>query len=214
MLRQLCPSCQKRLRVPDHAPGHRVQCPACEYIFVWPAGPKAVQPPVGSRTATLPAPSDEEDSLDVGQPTVASEPPAPAPGPGDADEAREHRVPAWRAGPGSSTKGPVRPTSTALVVLAVAIPLIGAVGGMILVVRNWKEGVTERLLGPVFMAVGLFTMMAAALDWDWFTEIFSQRLGQYVNRTGLRIVSAVFGLLVIVMGVLGAVGVMDLRGRQ
>ena len=28
-----CPACQKKMSVPDHAMGRRVQCPACEHVF-------------------------------------------------------------------------------------------------------------------------------------------------------------------------------------
>src|SRR5262245_7345022 len=69
-----CPSCARKLRVPDELLGHQVKCPTCETTFEAAvngsaAGPRAEPPP-------LPAPPRE------------SPPPLPKEGPAGRDEER------------------------------------------------------------------------------------------------------------------------------
>jgi hypothetical protein len=63
-------------------------------------------------------------------------------------------------------------------------------------------------LGLACMAIGLFTVIAAAMDWGWFMNHPKARLVCGIcGRGGARIFYVVLGAAFIVVGVLFATGV-------
>jgi hypothetical protein len=65
--------------------------------------------------------------------------------------------------------------------------------------------------GVVIMAIGLFPIAASVLNWEWFftarkARFFVDKLG----RNGARVWYGVLGLAVMVLGLLGALGIVDL----
>lgn len=216
MLRMGCPSCEKRLRVPDDTAGRRIKCPSCGHTFVGSAAPSkgdadADRQPAAARIAAAPAAKADIGGAPAERPVRLIRRTA-APDTDEDDPILEASQPAQRVGRKTSEDEP-RPASTATIATAIAVPVIGAVAGMVLVALNWKDGATERLLGPLFIGLGLFAVIVAVLNWHWYMELFAQRATQYVNRTGLRILYVGAGLLIVVMGALGALGVIDLRRR-
>src|SRR5262245_54635042 len=81
-----CPSCQRKLRVPDELLGKRVQCPTCSMTF------EAAEPaivPVSVVAPPAPAPAEQHVQLALDDEPPALPAPAPvsparrAPGPGN-----------------------------------------------------------------------------------------------------------------------------------
>ena len=63
-------------------------------------------------------------------------------------------------------------------------------------------------IGLLFVALGVFTALAAALDWDWFMEDRkAQFLVRLFGRGGARIFYALLGFGFIVLGAFVAAGV-------
>jgi hypothetical protein len=77
----LCPSCQRRLTIPDQYAGQPMKCPMCNNAFTAPA----LAPVPGAATYTppppAPPPAPSGDALAAGAPPQAA--PAPLPPPGD-----------------------------------------------------------------------------------------------------------------------------------
>lgn len=65
--------------------------------------------------------------------------------------------------------------------------------------------------GLLFAGAGVFTLVAAMRDWDWFMNARKARfMVALLTRTGARIFYGALGLALLVLGVLGAAGVVDL----
>lgn len=56
-----CPSCHRKLRVPDDLLGRQVECPSCECTFTAAGGEVRGEPPVGEEPAPSRRPSPEEE---------------------------------------------------------------------------------------------------------------------------------------------------------
>ena len=66
-------------------------------------------------------------------------------------------------------------------------------------------------IGLFFIAGGLFSMAGAICDWEWFINSRKARpLVKLISRGGARIVYGVLGLALIVGGVLGMMGIIDM----
>jgi hypothetical protein len=66
------------------------------------------------------------------------------------------------------------------------------------------------LMGLFFTASGVFTISAAAMNWDWFMNhrkawLFVKLLG----RQGARLLYGVIGISLVVLGILTLTGVID-----
>ena len=63
-------------------------------------------------------------------------------------------------------------------------------------------------IGLLFVALGVFTALAAALDWDWFMEDRKARfIVRLFGRGGARMLYALLGFGFIVLGAFVAAGV-------
>jgi hypothetical protein len=68
-----------------------------------------------------------------------------------------------------------------------------------------------HLIGLVFVAVGLFAIAGAALQWSWFLgHRKAQAMTKLLGRTGTRVFYCVLGLALIVFGVLMAAKVIPI----
>ena len=65
--------------------------------------------------------------------------------------------------------------------------------------------------GLLFVAAGAFSILGAVCDWDWFMNARKARsLAKLLTRNGARSFYGVLGLLLVVLGVLGATGIVDM----
>ncbi len=65
-------------------------------------------------------------------------------------------------------------------------------------------------MGWVLIAAGLFSICGAASDWDWFMN--SRKAALFVtlfHRTGARVVYALIGIGISVVGVLAVMGMIS-----
>jgi len=66
--------------------------------------------------------------------------------------------------------------------------------------------------GLVFVAIGALSMLGGIFNWDWFMNSRKARtMVKLLSRTGARIFYGVLGLALVVFGVLGTVGVIELQ---
>ncbi len=66
-------------------------------------------------------------------------------------------------------------------------------------------------LGLMFVALGAFSMLGAICNWDWFMNARKARfVVKILTRKGARIFYGVLGLAIVVLGVLGTVGIIDM----
>ena len=64
-------------------------------------------------------------------------------------------------------------------------------------------------LGLILVAAGLFSICGAAFDWDFFINSRKARFFvSILGRTGARIVYAVLGLVIVVLGALITLGIL------
>jgi len=63
--------------------------------------------------------------------------------------------------------------------------------------------------GLIFVAAGLFSICGAVFDWDFFINNHKARLFVFLfGRTGARIVYAVLGIALMVLGILITLGIL------
>lgn len=224
-----CPSCSKKLRLPDDAMGRRIKCPACGTAFTATEGAEKVKPTSAAKPVRATAPHEENDEeISAAKPAkTARRPPPPEVDPEDEVEDRPRKKARGPAEDREEDDEDDRPRqrgkkkkeqpkqNLGTTVAGFSVPFLGAIAGVIVVFMTWKEGASyERLLGPLFMGIGLFMMMAAILNWDWFMQFWSSYSAQMLGPIGLRIMYVMLGLLIVAMGVLGAMGVIDLRTKN
>jgi small neutral amino acid transporter SnatA (MarC family) len=66
------------------------------------------------------------------------------------------------------------------------------------------------MAGLIVIAMGLFSLLGAILDWDWYMNHRKARfIVKILGRKGARIFYAILGLGLIVLGVLLALGIVD-----
>ena len=66
-------------------------------------------------------------------------------------------------------------------------------------------------LGLIFVAAGVFSILGAICNWDWFMNARKARsVVSLLTRGGARIFYGILGLLLVVLGVLGATGIIDM----
>jgi len=69
-------------------------------------------------------------------------------------------------------------------------------------------------LGLILIAGGVFSVLGAALDWDFFMESRKARLFVgMLGRNGARVFYGILGTGIAVFGTLGVMGVVDLSSR-
>ena len=67
-------------------------------------------------------------------------------------------------------------------------------------------------LSILFILGGLFATAAAVFNWDWFMNARKARfMVKILTRNGTRIFYGLLGLALIVLGILGLTGVVDLQ---
>jgi hypothetical protein len=106
----LCPSCQRKLTIPDHFAGQMAKCPMCNNTFTAPELPAA--PAAGFVPAPPPPP---HGPAGVAPALVIGPAPGPVDGPGTAAPPPPvHDLPAWEVAPtGASTPLPAVPPAEA-----------------------------------------------------------------------------------------------------
>ena len=63
-------------------------------------------------------------------------------------------------------------------------------------------------IGMVLVAAGLFAIIGAVLDWDWYmNHRKARRISAILGRNGARIFYVIFGLGMSVLGVLITLGI-------
>jgi Immunity protein 17 len=68
-----------------------------------------------------------------------------------------------------------------------------------------------NLFGLALAAMGVFSILAAVCDWDWYMNARKARfLVKILTRTGARVFYVILGIGLVVLGVLGTLGVVDL----
>jgi len=68
-----------------------------------------------------------------------------------------------------------------------------------------------NLFGLAFVAIGVFSILGAVCDWDWFMNARKARfLVTILTRNGARVLYMILGVALVVLGVLGILGVVDL----
>ena len=83
-------------------------------------------------------------------------------------------------------------------------PLIGSV-------RHKKETTVVNPLGLIFVAAGVFSMLGAIYNWEWFVNARKARfVVKLLTRNGARIFYGVLGLAIAVLGLLGTMGIVDM----
>ncbi|MBT3379949.1 MAG: hypothetical protein HN742_03050 [Lentisphaerae bacterium] len=66
-------------------------------------------------------------------------------------------------------------------------------------------------IGLIFIAAGAFTMAGAICDWDWYMNSRKARFFvSILSRNGARIFYGLLGLAFVVVGVLAAMGIIDM----
>lgn len=71
------------------------------------------------------------------------------------------------------------------------------------------------IMGLLFAAGGIFSICGAALNWDWFLE--SRKARFFVNvfgRNGARVIYAVLGAVLVVVGILMALGIVSSERKR
>lgn len=67
------------------------------------------------------------------------------------------------------------------------------------------------IFGLFLVAIGIFALFGALFNWDWFMNSRRARLFvRLLSRNGARIFYAVIGLSLVVLGLLGTLGIIDL----
>jgi len=69
-------------------------------------------------------------------------------------------------------------------------------------------------LGLLFVAIGVFAMLGAICDWEWFMNSRKGRgMSKLLTRTGARILYTLIGLVLVILGTLGTLGVIDMTPK-
>ncbi|MFW6170479.1 MAG: immunity 17 family protein [Planctomycetota bacterium] len=64
------------------------------------------------------------------------------------------------------------------------------------------HGHEDLFVGTAAVVLGLFLIVCAVSDWDWYYSVHTARwLGHRLGRRGARIVHALLGVVLIVLGV-------------
>lgn len=70
-----------------------------------------------------------------------------------------------------------------------------------------EESVMMIVMGLVFAAIGLFSLMGAVMNWDWY---FNNRRARGVvaifGRNGARIFYGILGVFIMAIGAVAAIG--------
>jgi hypothetical protein len=191
----LCPACDKKLKINDSALGKKIKCPACGDVF----DTSASTAPKPARQAKKSTPAQNELDQDDDDSGHESDDDLPRP-----KKKSKEKI----------AKGSDKPAG-ALMAVAVAVPMLGAIAGLIIIWLTWQPGAgLQRLMGPLFMAGGLFCLLASAFNWEWFMAFWSENAAAKLGNGGLRLMYVAIGIGLLTMGVLGAMGVIDLRSRR
>ncbi|MGH7138294.1 MAG: immunity 17 family protein, partial [Pirellulales bacterium] len=71
------------------------------------------------------------------------------------------------------------------------------------------------ILGLILAAAGIFSICGAAFNWDWFIESHKARFFVATfGRTGARIFYAILGIVIVVIGVLMALGLVSSERKR
>ncbi|MGE3803476.1 MAG: immunity 17 family protein [Gemmataceae bacterium] len=67
---------------------------------------------------------------------------------------------------------------------------------------------SESVLGVLFCAIGLFSIVSALGDWDWFMNHWRARLFvQLFGRNGARVFYVILGVAIFGLGILFSTGI-------
>ncbi len=70
---------------------------------------------------------------------------------------------------------------------------------------------TNWILGGVFIASGLFSLIASIKNWNFFFQGFKTRwITSIIGRNGARIFYGILGIAIIIVGLLAFIGRIDL----
>ncbi len=70
---------------------------------------------------------------------------------------------------------------------------------------------TNWILGAVFIASGLFSLIASIKDWDFFFRSLKTKwIANIIGRNGARAFYGILGFVLIIVGVLAFLGTVDL----
>jgi small neutral amino acid transporter SnatA (MarC family) len=63
----------------------------------------------------------------------------------------------------------------------------------------------------IFVSAGAFSLAAALFNWDWFMNAHKARfIVKIFTRNGARIFYGILGLILVVLGVLGMTGIINM----
>ncbi len=66
-------------------------------------------------------------------------------------------------------------------------------------------------LGLIFVAAGVFSVLGAICNWDWFMNARKARfVVKILTRNGARIFYGALGIVIAALGVLGTIGIIDM----
>ncbi len=70
-----------------------------------------------------------------------------------------------------------------------------------------EESVMMIVMGLVFAAVGLFSLMGAVMNWDWyFNNRRARGLVAIFGRNGARIFYGILGVFIMAIGAVAVIG--------
>ena len=68
-----------------------------------------------------------------------------------------------------------------------------------------------NLFGLIFVASGVFSILGAIFDWEWFMNSRKARfLVRIITRNGARLFYGILGLALVVLGVLVTAGIIGM----
>ena len=68
-----------------------------------------------------------------------------------------------------------------------------------------------NLVGLFFIVAGLFSIAGAWFNWNWFMNARKARfIVRILNRNGARIFYGCLGMVLLIFGILGTLGIIDL----
>jgi predicted small integral membrane protein len=66
-------------------------------------------------------------------------------------------------------------------------------------------------VGLILVAAGVFSMLGAICNWEWFMNARKARfMVKILTRNGARIFYGILGLALVVLGVLATMGIIDM----
>lgn len=67
----------------------------------------------------------------------------------------------------------------------------------------------------LFVAIGIYALIGAICDWEWFMNSRKARtMVSLLGRDGTRVLYSILGVLLIVLGVLGSLGIVDMNSTR